>query len=91
VCFASSAGVAGTPGGCHGHHGPMPMPFPAHSCCFAAHQIPAVGPIAPSQLAFDACEAHVVNSAAVDQSHRAEAASVSAIDTSPPLSAVLRI
>ena len=89
--FASSGGMVGSPGGCHGHHGPMPLPFPAHNCCFAAHQIPAVGPIAPPQVALDACETDLVNTASVGQAYRARAARVLAANTSPPLIAVLRI
>ncbi len=91
VCLASSGSMVGTPGGCPGNHGPTPMPFPAHSCCFAAHQIPAAGPIALFHAGLDARETDIVNTAAVDQSHHAEAARVPAVDTSPPLSVVLRV
>ena len=45
LCFALPAGASP---GCHGHHRPAPQP--AHSCCYAAQQIPAVVPVAPSPV-----------------------------------------
>lgn len=91
VCFESFAGVADTSSGCNGHHRPIPAPSPAHNCCVAAHQVPAIVPIAQFQAGLDACETDIVEAAAVDQCHHAEAARVPAVDSSPPLTAVLRI
>src|SRR5919197_372639 len=64
VCFASPVWQFGypaseMPSGCHGNHGPMPSP--AHTCCFAAHQVAAATPIAPSSVAPDTFESDLVN------------------------------
>jgi len=47
VCLALPATVSPgpMPGGCHGHHEPVPLP--GHSCCYARPQLPAQMQIAP--------------------------------------------
>jgi hypothetical protein len=41
MCLALPAGIPSgtTAGGCHGHHGRLPLPI--HSCCYAGPQAPA--------------------------------------------------
>src|SRR5205807_9936102 len=47
VCLALPATISPgpMPGGCHGHHEPVPLP--SHSCCCARPQLPAQMQIAP--------------------------------------------
>src|SRR5579872_4170039 len=95
VCFASPMSAiapvsSGTPdGGCHGHQGPMPSP--AHTCCFAVHQVPAATPIAPPPVALDAVASDLICALLVGESDAGIPAPVSAIGSSPPLTTVLRI
>src|SRR5207245_11296775 len=54
ACFAlhgqlSALTTGQTPGGCHGHHGPMPQP--AYSCCYAGPLMPAPVQLASSPVA----------------------------------------
>lgn len=91
VCFAVPAHVlipvsGDTPGGCHGHHGPMRPPV--HSCCNAAHQFPAATPIAPLPAVLDSVGPCVT--APVDTQPRA-VGPAAANDSSPPSVTVLRI
>jgi hypothetical protein len=95
MCFASPMSAitpvsSGMPeGGCHGHHGPMPSP--AHTCCFAAHQVPAATPIAPPPMAMDAVASDLIYDLLVGESDAGVPAPVSLIGSSPPLTTVLRI
>lgn len=96
VCFAFPVGSFGqlggeAPGGCHGNRGPMPMPSPAHSCCFAAHQVPAATSIAPSPMSLDAVADHVIGTPSAGEPDAVITIPVEVLDTSPPLTTVLRI
>jgi hypothetical protein len=75
-------------GGCHG--GSMPMPSPAHRCCFAAHQIPAIAPVARVLMALAAFSGGETV-ACVPDLYVGMSTPVPPIDASPPLATVLRI
>jgi hypothetical protein len=49
LCFSQQPRTPGLardmPGGCHGHHGQMPLP--SHGCCYAKPQAPAQVQISP--------------------------------------------
>lgn len=95
VCVASPVGPLGqlggqNPGGCHGHHGPMPEPSPVHSCCFAAHQVPAATSIAP-QMSLDAVADYVASSPSTGKPTGIVTLPFQVLDPSPPLTTVLRI
>lgn len=69
----------------------MPAPSPAHTCCFAAHQAPALTQFAPPPVALDAFDAVTVTADSVRESRLGVSVPVPLIDTSPPLTIVLRI
>jgi len=93
ACFAlhgqlSAPTTGQTPGGCHGHHGPMPQP--AHSCCYAGQQITAPVQFAPSPVALHTVVGSICGfDTAV--SHSGIAPAVQENDSSPPSRSVLRI
>lgn len=93
LCFAFVAdgvatGTTSAPGGCHGHHGPMPQP--AHACCYAAHQVPAATPIAPSPAALDSTIRWIAGFENSDGLNSGWA-TIESNDSSPPPPAILRI
>jgi hypothetical protein len=96
VCFAFPVGSVGqvaseNPGGCHSHHGRMPEPSPAHTCCFPAHQVPAATSIAPSPISLDAVADYVTSSPSTGRPNAVITIPVQVLDTSPPQTIVLRI
>ena len=80
---------AGTmPGGCHDHHAPIPSS--GHSCCYAAHQIPAAASISPTSMALPSAVEWV--EAAIDVRLLNDSAlPADGNDSSPPGALVLRI
>lgn len=95
-CFAFPVGSVGmvggeNPGGCHGHHGPMPQPSPVHRCCFAAHQVPAATSITPSPTSYDAVADYVTSSPSTGKPSAIVTLPFQVLDASPPLTTVLRI
>ena len=88
VCFAlPAAAVAGMPGGCHGHH--EPIPTSSHSCCYAPPQPPAQVQIAPTATPRSITIADVVPFM-VENARPILAVSWNA-DLSPPPQLILRI
>jgi hypothetical protein len=92
VCFALLAGNVSASqmtmsGGCHGH---SPMRSPAHSCCYADHQVPAAAPVAPPSVHI-ASVVECVSTAMVVQSVNETVFGADTNDSSPPLPLVLRV
>ena len=87
-CFVWMPGASlGTNSGGHGHHGPMPQP--AHSCCYAAHQVPAVP--AARTLVGITCVVHWIIVPKLATPQDGLASEIAADNPSPPLLALLRI
>ena len=96
VCFAAPAGQVSRragemPGGCHGNDGPMPTPAPVHSCCFAAHQVPALTANTRPPLALDTFHGDTISAASLGEPPAGLSAPVPALQISPPLTTVLRL
>jgi|SRR5579872_723388 hypothetical protein len=94
-CFAFPAAsveqVSQAQGGCHGHHGPMPDPSPLHTCCFAAHQVPAATSISAAPASLDATADHAISTLSIGEPDPAITTAAEMLNASPPLIAVLRI
>ena len=89
LSFSLPAVPTGDSGGCHGHHGPMSMPVPTHSCCYAR-------PLAPAQVQINSILANthsIVTTAVPLTVHLANPRRMDfwERDFSPPPQSVLRI
>jgi len=76
-----------TPGGCHGHHGPMPPP--THSCC-DSHQVPAAVQIARAAVGLNFV-AGWLGTADIIRPRTCAVRTMDTPDLCLPLSTVLRI
>lgn len=92
VCVGSPIGKIqsnnNTPGGCHRHR---PGPSPTHTCCFAAYQVGAITPVAPSPVPPDSIIDRVLGAPLAGKPESALWLALGSLDPSPPLTAVLRI
>lgn len=89
-CLAQPMGMAvlgSTPGGCHGHH--RPMPLPTHRCCYAKPQLSAQVRLVSLQAVLNVVLGRVERIPS-DRPLRGNSEPTHA-DLSPPLSSVLRI
>ncbi len=96
VCVASPAdrfdrSANDVPGGCHGPKAPMHRPLPAHTCCFAAHQVTALISIVSSGVALETMPSDVIDTPPRRESPTGISAPHSIINMSPPLAGLLRI
>ena len=84
----STPGNSGTaPGGCHGHHGPMPKP--THSCCYATQAVPIPVQITRPLAALQTLSNIITFNLAATPTDLAVTEYSS--DASPPLFSILRI
>lgn len=95
VCFAFPGGsvehASHAQGGCHGHHRPMRDPSPMHSCCFAAHQVPAATSISAAPASLDPTADPALSTLSIGELDAIITPPAEMLNTSPPLITVLRI